>query len=102
MDFGLNVRYLIIGEPNTSAYKKASEVYCADEPKRQLAGFKTYLLGDEIVDGSKCEPLVDDMNTVAYLYGLKGTPMLVYPNGKVSFGSSDAETILKMFLVNNL
>ena len=101
IEYGLNVRYLLIGEGGTSAYKKAAEIYCAKDPKRHLAGFKAFLSSGEPVDGAGCESIVDDMNMMAALYDIKGTPMIVYPNGKVSFGVSDAQTVLKTYLSNS-
>lgn len=95
---GFEVIYLIIAHDKHKSFKRASEVYCAQDKKSQLNEFHTTLLPQVLVDGSKCKVMVEDMLRVATHYDVTSTPTIVLPDESVIKGVSSVEHILPNYI----
>lgn len=83
---GIEIRYLSYPRtgPNSESFKKAEEVWCANDRKAALTQAK---LGQPItVDGGKCEDIVQREWTLGNDMGLRGTPLLVLDDGSIVNG----------------
>lgn len=95
---GIRVRYLFYPRfgLQSDAYRRAQSVYCAPEPAKALSQL---FAGGSLKDASTaCANPVADQYNAAVAMGIKGTPMMVLPDGSTLYGYINAaglEELLK-------
>ncbi|NKF24663.1 thioredoxin fold domain-containing protein [Solimonas marina] len=87
---GIEIRYLSYPRtgPNSASFKKAEEVWCADDRKAALTAAKA---GQPVTDskpgdGAQCASLVRREWDMGNDFGLRGTPLLVLDDGSLVNG----------------
>lgn len=93
---GIAVRYLFYpreGE-RSPAFEHAQNVYCAPDPR---AALDTVFSGHSLEKpSSDCENPVAEQYASALALGVKGTPMMVLPDGRIVYGEIGANALTEM------
>lgn len=93
---GVAVRYLFYprkGERSPS-FKQAQSVYCASDPRVAL---DTLFRGKALKDArTDCDNPVAQHLAMALALGVKGTPMVILPGGRVLYGQVGADALVEM------
>ena len=90
---GIRVRYLFYPRfgLQSDAFRRAQSVYCAPEPVKALSQL---LAGGSLKDAkTSCDNPVAEQYAAAVAMGVKGTPMMVLPDGSVHYGFIDADAL---------
>ncbi len=88
---GITIRYLFYPRsgPNTESFRKAEAVWCAKDRKDALTKAKA----GAAVPATQCANPVAEQYQLGLALGLRGTPMMVLPDGDVINGYVPAETL---------
>jgi thiol:disulfide interchange protein DsbC len=88
---GIAIRYLFYPRsgPNTESYRKAEAVWCQDDRHAAMTAAK---LGSN-VRGGGCDTPVAEHLRAGQMLGLRGTPMMILPDGDVVQGYVPAEAL---------
>lgn len=87
---GIRVRYLFYPRfgPQSDAFRRAQSVYCSADPPKALSQL---FAGGALKDAkSDCANPVADQYNAALSMGIKGTPMMVLPDGSTLYGYINA------------
>ncbi|HUP92600.1 MAG TPA: DsbC family protein [Solimonas sp.] len=89
---GIKVRYLFYPRtgPQSESFKKAEAVWCSSDRKMALTRAKG---GAPLVGDPKCENPIQREWELGQQFQLKGTPMIVLPDGEVVNGYVPAEAL---------
>lgn len=90
---GIAVRYVFYPRqgPESEAFARAQSAYCAPEPRQTL---DQLFAGGRLDNAdSACDNPVAEQYAAALEIGVKGTPMIVLPDGSVHYGSISAERL---------
>lgn len=95
---GYEVIYFMIAHDGAKSYKRAAEVYCAEDKKSQLNEFHATLLPEQLVDGTACMGVVDASMQLAATYEVNATPTVVLPDETTIKGVPDAYELMMRYL----
>lgn len=89
---GIAIRYAFYPRagPNSPSFRKAESVWCADDRKQALTLAKQ---GADLQDKADCENPVAREYLLGAQLGLRGTPMMILPDGEVVNGYMPAEAL---------
>ncbi|ULQ46760.1 DsbC family protein [Flagellatimonas centrodinii] len=98
---GIGVRYVFYPRsgPGTDSFRKAETVWCADDRK---AAFTSAKAGKPVAGPSDCDNPVLQEYQLGKEIGLRGTPLIVLPDGEVVNGYVPAPTLAAQFAVKAL
>ncbi len=82
---GITIQYAFYPRsgPNTDSFRKAETVWCSDDRKEALTLAKN---GAQITGSSDCENPITREYALGGELGLRGTPMMILPDGEVING----------------
>ncbi len=91
-DRGIEIRYLFYPRsgPNTDSFRKAEAVWCSDDRKHAMTVAKQ---GGKFTGDTSCDNPVREEWQLGSELGLRGTPMLILPDGEVVNGYVPAEPL---------
>ncbi len=97
LDKGIQVRYLAYprGGIASDAYDKMISVWCSDDRKRSLSQAKN---GQNLPEGD-CETPILEHYELGNQLGIRGTPALVFPDGRLVPGYVEAERLAEMLAI---
>ncbi|MFC4250489.1 DsbC family protein [Sinimarinibacterium flocculans] len=89
---GIAIRYAFYPRagPNSPSFRKAESVWCADDRKQALTLAKQ---GGDIQNEAGCENPVAREYMLGAQLGLRGTPMMILPDGEVVNGYMPADAL---------
>ncbi len=91
-DIGIVIRYLAYPRagPGSSSFEKMVSAWCAADPQTAL----NKLLSGEDIPVDTCENPVETHFDLAGVFGAKGTPVIVLPDGQMLYGIIAADEML--------
>ncbi len=95
---GIAIRYVFYPRsgPNTESFKKAQAVWCASDRKQALTQAKQ---GAPLSGNTQCESPIEREWVLGGELGLRGTPMLILPDGEVVNGYVPAKALAERLAV---
>lgn len=89
---GIAIRYAFYPRagPNSPSFRKAEAVWCSDDRKQALTLAKQ---GEEVAGDTDCDNPVAREYALGSKLGLRGTPMMVLPDGEVVNGYVPADKL---------
>lgn len=92
---GIEIRYLFFPRAGkgTASYKKALQVWCADDRHKAMTTAKA---GESLDSATDCNNPVDDHMVLGALLGVTGTPALIFEDGSLLPGYVPADRLSKM------
>nr|WP_252728207.1 DsbC family protein [Alteromonas sp. C1M14] len=93
-DAGITVRYLAWPRAGlgTDNYRNMVSIWCSDDPKEALSRAKA--VSNPTFSGETCENTVAEQFNAGRKLGVRGTPAIIFDNGKLVPGYKPAEVLI--------